>query len=336
MRRFNVGVLGATGAVGREILSILGARNFPVDTVRPLASERSLGETVEFRGGELAVQVARDTAFEGLDIVLASAGGSVSAQFQPAIQKAGAVMIDNTSHFRMDPDVPLVVPEVNPDEIARYKSKNVIANPNCSTIQLVLALKPLADAVGLKRVVVSTYQSVSGGGQKAIEELWNHTRSVFNSEEFENEVFPKEIAFNVIPQIDVFLDSGYTKEEWKMQVETPKILGIDVPLTATCVRVPVFYAHSEAVWVETEKKISPDQARELFAKAPGLRVLDDPANGGYPVPRECQGMDDTFVGRIREDRTVENGLAFWVVSDNIRKGAALNAVQIAEKLATIL
>lgn len=331
-KKFNVAVLGATGAVGREILSILGERKFPVDTLKPLASERSIEKTVEFRGGELAVQLACDDAFEYIDIVLASAGGSVSKQFHPAIKAAGAVMIDNTSAFRMDEDVPLVVPEVNPDAIAQYTHQNVIANPNCSTIQMVVALKPLHDAAGLKRVIVSTYQAVSGAGQSAMDELWHSTQALYSQEAFENKKFVHPIAFNLIPHIDVFMEDGYTKEEWKMMVETPKIMEADIPVTATCVRVPVFYGHSESVWIETEKPLSPEEARALWAEAPGVVVVDDPANNAYPMPRDYQGKDETAVGRIRKDSTVANGLTFWVVSDNIRKGAALNAVQIAEIL----
>lgn len=332
-RKMNVAVLGATGAVGQEIIDTLEQRDFPIDEVRPLASARSLGKTVPFRGGELAIVEATDAAFEGIDIVLASAGASISKQFEKAIRDAGAVIIDNTSAFRMDEDVPLVVPEVNPHAIAQYKNRSIIANPNCSTIQMVVALKPIHDAVGLKRVIVSTYQAVSGAGQKAIEELADSTQAIFKQEEFENEKFIHPIAFNVIPQIDVFMDDGYTKEEWKMMVETPKIMEAHIPVSATCVRVPVFYGHSEAIWIETEKPLSVEQARELWKDAPGMKLADDPAHNVYPMPREYAGKDETGVGRIRLDPTAKNGLTFWIVSDNIRKGAALNAVQIAEILA---
>lgn len=332
-RRFNVAVLGATGAVGQELLETLEQRDFPVDEVRPLSSARSAGKTVTFRGGELAALEATDSAFDGIDIVLASAGGSVSEQFAPAIRKAGAVLIDNTSAFRMLPDVPLVVPEVNAHAIAEYTHRGIIANPNCSTIQMVVALKPIHDAVGIKRVIVSTYQAVSGAGQRAMDELYEATRAVYSSEEYEYKKFFHPIAFNLIPQIDVFMDDGYTKEEWKMSVETPKIMEANIAVTATCVRVPVFFGHSEAIWIETEKPISPDAARSLWQKAPGIQVVDDPSTKAYPMPREFAGKDETGVGRIRHDPTHPNGLVFWVVSDNIRKGAALNAVQIAEILA---
>lgn len=335
-KKFNVAVLGATGAVGQEMLSILGQRNFPVDAVVPLASEKSLGKTVEFRGGDIAVSVARPEAFKGIDIVLSSAGASVSKEMHPHVRAAGAVMIDNTSAFRMEPDVPLVVPEVNPHAIAQYRNQNLIANPNCSTIQMVVALKPLHDAAKIKRIVVSTYQSVSGAGHAAVEELWGGTQAVYNQDEFEYKKFAHPIAFNLIPQIDVFMDDGYTKEEWKMSVETTKIMGVDIPLTATCVRVPVFYTHSEAVWIETERPLSPEQARTLLSTAPGVRVMDDPAKKLYPMPRDLQGQDAVGVGRIRRDPTVPHGLSLWVVGDNVRKGAALNAVQIAEKLVEYL
>lgn len=335
-KRFNVAVLGATGAVGQEMLRVLEERDFPVDAVLALASASSIGKTVEFRGGDLPVQEARKGAFLDVDIVLSSAGASVSERMLPYIQEAGAVMIDNTSAFRMDPDVPLVVPEVNPERIADYKNKSVIANPNCSTIQMVVALKPIHDAAVIKRVVVSTYQAVSGAGQAAITELWESTQALYSMEEHTPEKFSAPISFNVIPQIDVFMDDGSTKEEWKMSVETPKIMEAPIAVTATCVRVPVFYGHSEAIWIETEKPITADQVRELMKNAPGISLIDDPKNGSYPLAREIQGTDPVAVGRIRKDPTVENGISMWVVSDNIRKGAALNAVQIAEKLIEIL
>ena len=330
---YRVAVVGATGNVGREMLQTLSERSFPVDEVVALASERSAGGEVSF-GVEEVLKVQRlDTFnFKGIDIVLSSAGAKVSADFAPKAAAAGAIVIDNTSYFRMDPDVPLVVPEVNPEAIAGYKKKNIIANPNCSTIQMVVALKPLHDAAKIKRVVVATYQSVSGGGKEAMDELFNQTRGIYVNQAIEKERFTKQIAFNCIPHIDVFMDDGYTKEEWKMSVETRKILGPKIRVTATCVRVPVFVSHAEAVNVEFERSISAEEARSILKSAPGIAVVDHRVDEGYVTQVEAAGEDKVYVSRIREDHTVENGLSLWVVSDNLRKGAALNAVQIAEKL----
>jgi aspartate-semialdehyde dehydrogenase len=330
---YRVAVVGATGNVGREMLQTLSERSFPVDEVVALASERSAGGEVSF-GVEEVLKVQRlDTFnFKGIDIVLSSAGAKVSADFAPRATAAGAIIIDNTSYFRMDPDVPLVVPEVNPQAIAGYKKKNIIANPNCSTIQMVVALKPLHDAAKIKRVVVATYQSVSGGGKEAMDELFNQTRGIYVNQAIEKERFTKQIAFNCIPHIDVFMDDGYTKEEWKMSVETRKILDPKIRVTATCVRVPVFVSHAEAVNVEFERSISAEEARSILKSAPGIAVVDHRVDEGYVTQVEAAGEDKVYVSRIREDHTVENGLSLWVVSDNLRKGAALNAVQIAEKL----
>lgn len=329
---YRVAVLGATGAVGREMISTLETRKFPISELVPLASERSAGSTVEYQGDEIEVRVATPEAFEGIDIVVSSAGGSVSQKLLPEAAKRGAVSIDNTSAFRMDPDVPLVVPEVNPHRIADYRAKRIIANPNCSTIQMVVALKPLHDAAIVKNVVVSTYQAVSGAGQKAMDELFDQTRGLYAQQEFAPKNLPHRIAFNLIPQIDVFMDDGATKEEWKMRVETPKIMEAAIDVHATCVRVPVFYSHSEAVWVETEKDLSPEEARRLLSAAPGITVVDEPAEKRYPMPIDVAGEDDVAVGRIRRHPGRANTLAMWIVGDNIRKGAALNAVQIAERL----
>lgn len=331
-----VAVVGATGNVGREMLKVLFERNFPASEVVALASSRSAGQEVSF--GDDATLKVQDLAkydFTGTDIVLASAGGKVAAEFAPRAAAAGAVVIDNSSHFRMDPDVPLVVPEVNADAIAGYKKKNIIANPNCSTIQMVVALKPLHDIAGIKRVVVATYQSVSGAGKEAMDELFNQTRALFGpGYDVPREVFSKQIAFNVIPQIDVFMDDGFTKEEWKMKVETKKILGDNIAVNATCVRVPVFLGHSEAVTVEFEHPITVAKARSVLQKSPGVVVIDKPdPEDGFATPLEIAGDDDVYVSRIRKDDTVENGLSFWCVGDNLRKGAATNAVQIAEILA---
>lgn len=327
---YKVAVIGATGNVGREMLQILAERDFPVDEVVALASERSVGREVSF--GEKKVLRVKDLAkfdFTGWDIALSSPGGKVSAQHSPRAAAAGCVVIDNTSHFRMEPDVPLVVPEVNPQAIAGYKKRGIIANPNCSTIQMVVALKPLHELGQITRVVVSTYQSVSGGGKEAMDELFDQTRAIYVNDPVKPEKFPKQIAFNVIPQIDVFMDDGATKEEWKMAVETRKILDPDIAVLATCVRVPVFVSHSEAVSVEFARPVSVDEAIEALREAPGVVVLED----GYTTPVETTGEDAVFVSRIRKDPTVKNGLAFWCVADNLRKGAALNAVQIAEVLA---
>ncbi|MCB9948624.1 MAG: aspartate-semialdehyde dehydrogenase [Rhodospirillaceae bacterium] len=331
---YRVAVVGATGNVGREMLQILAERRFPVDEVIALASERSAGREVSFGEDEtLKVQPLDTFDFTGIDIVLSSPGAKVSAIHSPRAGKAGAVVIDNTSHFRMDPEVPLVVPEVNPEAIAEYGRKNIIANPNCSTIQMVVALKPLHDLAGIRRIVVATYQSVSGAGREAMDELFGQTRAIYVNDPVEHEIFTKQIAFNVIPHIDTFMDSGETKEEWKMVVETKKILDKSIKVSASCVRVPVFIGHAEAVNIELEQPLSAEEARDALRAAPGVIVVDHRANEGYVTPVECAGEDAVYVSRIREDPTVENGLNLWVVSDNLRKGAALNAVQIAEVLA---
>ncbi|MGK9171363.1 aspartate-semialdehyde dehydrogenase [Inquilinus limosus] len=330
---YRVAVIGATGNVGREMLSILAERNFPADEVVALASERSVGREVSF--GEDDVLKVQDLAkfdFTGIDIVLSSPGAKVSAVHSPRAAKAGAVVIDNTSHFRMDPDVPLVVPEVNPQAIAQFRKKGIIANPNCSTIQMVVALKPLHELAKIRRVVVSTYQSVSGGGKEAMDELFNQTRAIYVNDPIVKEKFTKQIAFNVIPHIDVFMEDGMTKEEWKMVVETKKILDPAIKVVSHCVRVPVFIGHSEMVNIECENPVSAEEARAALKRAPGVSVVDHRADEGYVTPVECAGEDLVYVSRIREDVTVENGLSFWVVADNLRKGAALNAVQIAEVL----
>jgi aspartate-semialdehyde dehydrogenase len=333
-REFNVAVAGATGAVGTQMVQCLEERNFPVKVLRPLASERSFGKAVTFRDKEVPVQVLDEKSFAGIDIALFSAGGSVSQKYGPVAAASGAVVVDNSSAFRMEPDIPLVVPEVNPQDIALYKKRGIIANPNCSTIQMVVVLKPIHDAARIKRVVVSTYQAVSGTGQKAVNELAEQVRALLSGTEPKVEVYPYRIAFNVFPHIDVFLDNGYTKEEMKMVLETKKIMGDDsIRVSATTARVPVFYGHSEAVNIETERKITPDEVRALLAQAPGVKVVDDPANRLYPMPLEAAGQDLTLVGRIREDTSIDNGIDLWIAADNIRKGAATNAVQIAEILA---
>ena len=329
---YKVAVVGATGNVGREMLNILHERQFPVSEVVALASRRSIGQEVTFGDTTIKTKCLDDYDFSDTDIALMSAGGSVSKAFGEKIGKQGCVVIDNSSHFRMDPDVPLIVPEVNADAIAGYTKKNIIANPNCSTAQLMVALKPLHDRAKIKRVVVSTYQSVSGSGKAAMEELWSQTRAIFVNDPVEPEVYPKQIAFNVIPHIDVFMDNGDTKEEWKMVVETKKILDPDIKLTATCVRVPVFLSHSEAVNIEFEKPLSADEAREILRTAPGLMVVDKREDGGYITPIEAAGEFATYISRIREDESQPNTLNLWCVSDNLLKGAALNAVQIAESL----
>ena len=333
MRKYKVAVVGATGAVGREMLQVLAEREFPVSEVFALASGRSAGGQVSF--GEDQVLTILDLAkfdFKGIDICLSSAGAKISEEFVPRAAKAGCVVIDNTSFFRMDPDVPLVVPEVNPEAIAGYTKRNIISNPNCSTIQMLVALKPLHDLATIKRIVVSTYQAVSGAGKEAMDELFVQTRAVFVNDEIKKEVFRKQIAFNVIPQIDLFMEDGMTKEEWKMVAETKKILDPKVKVAATCVRVPVFIGHSEAVNVEFENPISAAEARAALKKAKGVTVIDHQHEDGFVTPVECAGEDNVFVSRIREDISVENGLNLWVVADNLRKGAALNAVQIAEVL----
>lgn len=331
---YKVAVIGATGNVGREMLQTLVDRNFPVDEVVALASSRSVGKEVSFGDDKvLKVKDLETYDFKGTDIALSSPGAKVSAIHSPRAAAAGCVVVDNTSHFRMDPNVPLVVPEVNPEAIAQYTKSGIIANPNCSTIQMVVALKPLHTLGKIKRVVVSTYQSVSGGGKDAMDELFEQTRGVFVNDQREPVKFPKPIAFNLIPQIDVFMEDGSTKEEWKMTVETKKILDENIAVHATCVRVPVFVGHSECVNVEFENPVSEQAALEALDNAPGVVVIDRREPGGYITPIECVGEDAVFVSRIRKDPTIANGLSFWCVSDNLRKGAALNAVQIAEVLA---
>ncbi len=327
---YRVAVLGATGLVGRTFLELLAERAFPVRELIPLASERSVGSRVRFAGESLSVRLAEPMAFEGVDIVLSSAGAAVSRALLPVAAERGAVAIDNTSAYRMDPEVPLVVPEVNPHRIADYTRRGIIANPNCSTIQLVVALQPLHEAFGLRRVIVSAYQSVSGAGQSAVDELVDDLAGVGNARA--EQAAPRALAFNVLPKIDVFMDGGETREEWKMRHETPKIMEIDLPLHATCVRVPVTSTHSEAVWIETERQASPEAARQVLGDAPGIVVVDDPSSDAFPTTTLAAGRDPVYVGRIRRDPTTDNGLALWVVADNIRKGAALNAVQIAEHL----
>ena len=329
---YKVAIVGATGNVGREMLDILAERGFPVSEVVALASARSLGTEVSFGDKTLKTKVLDHYDFSDTDICLMSAGGSVSKEWSPKIGAQGCVVIDNSSAWRYDADVPLIVPEVNADAITGFSKKNIIANPNCSTAQLVVALKPLHDRFGIERVVVSTYQSVSGAGKEGMDELFTQTRAVFVTDPVEPKKFPKRIAFNLIPHIDVFMEDGFTKEEWKMMAETKKILDPKIKLTATCVRVPVFISHSESVNVEFSKPVTADEARDILREAPGCLVVDKHEPGGYVTPYEAAGEDATYISRIREDATVENGLAFWCVSDNLRKGAALNAVQIAEVL----
>ncbi|RJQ50996.1 MAG: aspartate-semialdehyde dehydrogenase [Actinobacteria bacterium] len=329
--RPNVAVVGATGAVGEEMLNVLEQRSFPCGSVRALASERSAGMKVPFAGAQLVVEELTRHSFGGIDIALFSAGGSVSKEFAPAAVEAGAVVIDNSSAFRQEPGVPLVVPEVNPEQVRAHRG--IIANPNCSTIQMVVVLKPLHDAARIRRIVVSTYQAVSGTGKKAVEELLRQSEDILTGEPTTSECYPHQIAFNVLPHIDVFFEDGYTKEEKKMEMETKKIMGDpSIAVTATCARVPVFVGHSEAVNVETEQELGVDRARELLQDAPGVELLDDPASNLYPLAVDAAGKDPCYVGRLREDLTVPNGLNMWIVSDNVRKGAALNAVQIAELL----
>jgi aspartate-semialdehyde dehydrogenase len=330
---YKVAVVGATGNVGREMMTILAERAFPADEVVALASRRSIGHEVSFGDKTLKVKALEHFDFSGTDICLMSAGAAVSKEWSPRIGAQGTVVIDNSSAWRYDSDVPLIVPEVNADAVSGFTKRNIIANPNCSTAQLVVALKPLHDAATIKRVVVATYQSVSGAGKNAMDELFEQTRAVFTASEVRSSgKFPKRIAFNVIPHIDVFMEDGSTKEEWKMLVETKKILDPKIRLHATCVRVPVFIGHSEAVNVEFERPITVEEARAVLRSAPGILIVDKHEPGGYVTPHEAAGEDATFVSRLREDPTVENGLAFWCVSDNLRKGAALNAVQIAEVL----
>jgi len=331
--KYNVAVVGATGAVGEQMREVLEERDFPVGELRLLASERSAGQLLPFRDKQFRVDVLNEDSFNDIDIGLFSAGGSVSDKFAPIAVAAGGVVIDNTARFRMEPDVPLVVPEVNAKEIANCKNRGVIANPNCSTIQMVVALKPIHDAARIKRVVVSTYQSVSGAGRRAMEELSQQVSALYNGKELAMEKFPHQIAFNCIPHIDVFVDGGYTKEEMKMINETRKILGEpSMRVTATTVRVPVFCSHSESINVETEKKLTAADVKAILREAPGVIVADEPEDNVYPMPIDAVGKDATYVGRIREDGSVANGINLWVVADNLRKGAALNAVQIAEIL----
>jgi aspartate-semialdehyde dehydrogenase len=329
---YSVAVVGATGNVGREMLGILAERSFPADEVVALASRRSQGVEVSYGDRTLKVKALEHFDFSATDICLMSAGAAVSKEWSPKIAAAGAVVIDNSSCWRYDSDIPLIVPEVNADAVAGFRRRGIIANPNCSTAQLVVALKPLHDHAKIKRVVVATYQSVSGAGKDAMDELFSQSKAVFTLDEVETKKFPKRIAFNLIPHIDVFMEDGYTKEEWKLVVETKKILDPKIKLSATCVRVPVFISHAEAVNVEFENPITPEEARDILRTAPGCLVIDSREPGGYVTPYEAAGEDATYISRIREDATVENGLAMWIVSDNLRKGAALNAIQIAECL----
>ncbi|QFT64788.1 aspartate-semialdehyde dehydrogenase [Roseivivax sp. THAF30] len=330
---YKVVVVGATGNVGREMLNILEERAFPVDEIAALASRRSLGTEVSFGDKTLKTQDLDAFDFTGWDIALFAIGSDATKKYAPVAAKAGCIVIDNSSLYRYDPDVPLVVPEVNPEAVEGYSKKNIIANPNCSTAQMVVALKPLHDRAKIKRVVVSTYQSVSGSGKDGMDELWDQTKAVYNpTDEVAPKVYPKQIAFNVIPHIDVFLEDGSTKEEWKMVAETKKIVDSSIKVTATCVRVPVFVGHAEAINIETEEFLDEDEARDILREAPGIMVVDKREDGGYVTPVECVGDFATFISRIRQDSTIENGLNFWCVSDNLRKGAALNAVQIAETL----
>ncbi len=331
---YDVAVVGATGAVGEVMIAILEERNFPVRNLYPLASSRSAGKTVMFRGKRLGVTDLAEFDFSQVQIGLFSAGGSISAEYAPIAAAAGCVVIDNTSHFRRDEDIPLIVPEVNIDALAGYTARNIIANPNCSTIQMLVALKPIYDAVGIERINVATYQAVSGTGKEAIEELAGQTARLLNGQAIECEVYPKQIAFNALPHIDTFQDNGYTREEMKMVWETQKIFGDpSIVVNPTCVRIPAFYGHSEAVHIETADKITAGEARELLSRAPGVTVMDERVDGGYPTAvTEAAGSDPVFVGRIREDISHPRGLNLWVVSDNVRKGAALNSVQIAESL----
>ena len=331
---YDIAVVGATGAVGEAMIAILEERNFPVGTLHPLASSRSAGKSIQFCGKSIRVTDLAEFDFSQVQIGLFSAGGDISEQYAPKAAAAGCVVVDNTSHFRQEPDIPLVIPEVNPEALADYSVRNIIANPNCSTIQMLVALKPIYDAVGIERINVATYQAVSGTGKEAVEELAGQTARLLNGQEIECKVYPKQIAFNVIPHIDTFQDNGYTREEMKMVWETQKIFDDpSLMVNPTCVRVPVFYGHSEAVHIETVDKISATQARALLAAAPGVTVMDEPVDGGYPTPiGDSAGQDPVFVGRIREDISHPRGLDLWIVADNVRKGAALNSVQIAESL----
>lgn len=330
---YRVVVVGATGNVGREMLNILAERQFPVDELAVLASRRSLGTEVSFGDKTLTTQDLDTFDFTGWDMALFAVGSTATKEYAPKAAAAGCVVIDNSSLYRYDPDVPLIVPECNPEAVHGYSKKNIIANPNCSTAQMVVALKPLHDRAKIKRVVVSTYQSVSGSGKDAMDELWEQTKAVYNpTADVPAKVYTKEIAFNVIPHIDVFMDDGSTKEEWKMVAETKKIVDPSIKVTATCVRVPVFVGHSESVNIEFEEFLDEDEAREILREAPGIMVIDKREDGGYVTPKECVGDYATFISRIRQDSTIENGINLWCVSDNLRKGAALNAVQIAETL----
>jgi aspartate-semialdehyde dehydrogenase len=329
--KYVVAVVGATGAVGNEMIAVLEERDFPVDSIRLFASERSEGIRLQFKGQEIPVETLKEDSFQGIDIALFSAGAERSKIWAPIAAKSGCVVIDNSSQWRMDPEVPLVVPEVNPHDLKWHKG--IIANPNCSTIQMVVALKPIHDVAKIKRVVVTTFQSVSGTGKKAMDELLQQTVDLLNFKEIKIQVYPHQIAFNVLPHIDKFLENGYTKEEMKMVNETKKIIGDpSIKVTATTVRVPVFRGHSESVNIETERKLTTKEVREILSKAPGIVVIDNPEKNEYPLPIYASGRDEVFVGRIREDESIENGINMWVVSDNLRKGAALNAVQIAEEL----
>ena len=334
MKKFNVAIAGATGAVGEVLIDLLETRDFPIDTLHLLASSRSAGTSVNFAGRRITVSAIDDFDFSQAHIGLFSAGGSVSAEYAPRAAAAGCVVVDNTSHFRRDDDIPLVVSEVNPEAIAGYTKRNIIANPNCSTMQMLVALKPIHDAVGIERINVATYQAVSGTGKSAIEELASQTARLLNAQTIESKVYPKQIAFNVLPHIDTFQDNGYTREEMKMVWETQKILGDEtIGVNPTCVRVPVFHGHAEAVHIETRAPISADVATKLLEQAPGIVVMDKREDGGYPTPvGDAAGTDPVFVGRIRNDISHPNGLNLWVVADNLRKGAALNSVQIAEEL----
>ncbi|PCH51368.1 MAG: aspartate-semialdehyde dehydrogenase [Hyphomicrobiales bacterium] len=329
---FKVAIVGATGNVGTEMLSILAERDFPAETIVPLASRKSQGREVSYGDRTLKVKALDNYDFADTDIVLMSAGGDMSKEWAPKIAKLGCVVIDNSSAFRYDIDVPLIVPEVNPDAIVGFTKRNIIANPNCSTAQLVVALKPLHDFAKIKRIVVSTYQSVSGGGKDAMDELFNQTRAVLVNDRIDSHFFTKRIAYNVIPHIDDFMEDGYTKEEWKVLAETKKMLDKNIKVTCTAVRVPVYVGHAESVNIEFENEITADEARDILREAPGCLVVDKHEDGGYMTPYECAGEDATYISRIREDATVENGLNIWIVSDNLRKGAALNTVQIAELL----
>lgn len=328
----NIAIVGATGNVGREMLNILSDKKYDSANIFPIASSKSEGTKVEFGDKELTVEAIDKFDPAKVDLALFSAGASVSKEWAPMFAEKNCIVIDNSSQFRMDKDVPLIVPEVNPDAIKNYKIKNIIANPNCSTIQLVVALKPLHEISKIKKVIVSTYQSVSGAGKAGMDELFDQTKNMFSDEIKDNVKFTKPIAFNVIPHIDKFMDDGYTKEELKMNQETKKILSNEIEFSATCVRVPVFIGHSEAVNIEFHEKVSVEQAREAIKNAPGCKLLDEREDGGYVTPKECAGNDDTYVSRIREDTSTKNGLSIWVVSDNLRKGAALNTIQIAEML----